>query len=195
MINISVTDVQKAKEELQKQLKELMTDKMVLVGIHEDAGEHDGGITNAQLGASLHFGANINHPGGTPYGYKTRKDMENGKVQFLKKGTGFAVIGETAPHKINIPARPWLDVGVQSGNEDYISIIESHGDDLDSALELVGQVAQGKVQEYMTNLTTPPNAQSTIKKKGSSNPLIDTGALRQSVTYTVTNQKPEEGIG
>ena len=153
MINVTIHGTQQAQEALKKQIKKLMTDKTVLVGIHESSGEHDGGISNAQLGAALHF------------------------------GTG------------NIPARPWLDAGVQSGNAEYAEIIAENGDDLESALELIGVVAVGRTQEYMTNLSTPENALSTIKKKGSSNPLIDTGNLRQSVTYSTTNIKPEEGIG
>lgn len=94
-----------------------------------------------------------------------------------------------------IPPRPWLDVGVKSGTQDYLEVIQNHSDDIDNALEIVGQIAVGKVQQYMTDLQSPANALSTIAKKGSSNPLIDTGALRQSVTYSITNSKTEEGLG
>lgn len=94
-----------------------------------------------------------------------------------------------------IPARPWLDVGVKSGTQDYLEVIENHSDDIDNALEIIGQIAVGKVQQYMADLQDPPNAPNTIAKKGSSNPLIDTGALRQSVTYSITNTKPKEGLG
>ena len=97
----------------------------------------------------------------------------------------------------NIPARPWLNPGVASGEKEYLSIIErvlNDGEQLDVAMERVGVVAVGKVQKYMRDLRTPPNAPSTIKRKGSSNPLIDTGALRQSVTYKVTRGKPTEGL-
>ena len=34
------------------------------------------------------------------------------------------VLGETEPHKITIPERPWLEPGVNKGNEDYIKLIE-----------------------------------------------------------------------
>ena len=52
-------------------------------------------------------------------------------------------------------------------------------------LEQLGAMAVGEVQKYVTELDTPPNAPSTIRQKGSSNPLINTGALRQSITYEV----------
>lgn len=94
-----------------------------------------------------------------------------------------------------IPPRPWLDVGVRSGSADYLDIIENNSDDLDSALNMIGNIAVGKVKQYMTELQDPPNAPSTVKKKGSSNPLINNGHLRQSVTYSIIDGKPEEGIG
>lgn len=98
----------------------------------------------------------------------------------------------------HIPARPWLDTGVESGTQDILDTIRSgagKGLPLDAVLEHVGVVAAGAVQEYMTDLRTPPNAPSTIERKGSDNPLIDTGAMRQSVSYAVTREKPTEGIG
>lgn len=97
-----------------------------------------------------------------------------------------------------IPARPWLDVGVEQGSRKYIQIIESavkSNESLDMALERVGVVAAGEVQLYIRQLQDPPNAESTIKKKKSANPLIDTGQMRQSVSYKVTPVKPSEGIG
>lgn len=159
MIKTTVTDAQKVKDEIRKALESFATDKVVTVGIHEDAGAHsDAGMSNAELGAILHFGTN------------------NG----------------------NIPPRPWLDAGVASGNVEYADIIQSgveSGESLEQVLNTVGVVAVGKVQVYMTELKTPPNALSTIKMKGSANPLIDTGDLRGSVTYKVQKTTLEEGLG
>lgn len=98
----------------------------------------------------------------------------------------------------HIPARPWLDTGVESGTRDILDTIRSaaaKGLPLDTVLEQVGVVAAGAVQEYITDLRTPPNAPSTIEKKGSDNPLVDNGHLRAAVTYAVTSDKPTEGIG
>jgi len=196
MINVSVTGLQEAQSALRKEIEKLVADKKsVLVGIHDDAGDVDGGdLTMAKLGAILHFGADIDHPGGTSYGYKTKKDQETGRVSFLKKGAGVLEIGVTKPHKIKIPPRPWLDVGVKTGVKDYVSILKDNGDDLDNALNLIGLTAVGKVQQYMTELKSPPNAKSTIRKKKSANPLINNGALRQSVTYSITSEEVREGL-
>ena len=96
-----------------------------------------------------------------------------------------------------IPPRPWLVPGMQSGNAEYVeevSKVIADGGSIDLALNRVGNIAVGKVKEYMTELMTPRNADSTIKKKGANNPLIDTGQLKNSVHYQITPQKPDEGI-
>lgn len=198
VVKITTSGVQQARDAIEKALRDFMTDEFVTIGIHEDAGQHESDdITNAQLGAVHEFGADIDHPGGTSFGFASKAAADRNEVRFLKKGSGFIELGVTGPHKINIPARPWLTPGVQSGNEEYLQIIESAikaNDPLSVALERVGVVAASKVQLFMTQLKSPANAPSTIKKKGSSNPLIDSGALRQSVTFKATSSEPTEGI-
>lgn len=97
----------------------------------------------------------------------------------------------------HVPPRPWLVPGVESATQDILDTIADgleKGTPSVQVLEQVGVIAVGKVKEFMTDLSSPANATSTIKAKGSSNPLIDTGALRASVDYKITNEKPEEGI-
>lgn len=57
----------------------------------------------------------------------------------------------------------------------------------EKALELVGMSIAAKMQERITN--TPgnwkENADSTVKRKGSSTPLVDTGQFRSSITHRV----------
>jgi hypothetical protein len=53
------------------------------------------------------------------------------------------------------------------------------------ALSKLGIKVQGDIQAEITSLQTPPNAPSTIRQKGSSNPLIDTGEMRGAVTFKV----------
>jgi len=200
MLKTSVSNMPAIIAELQKALREFTAENHITIGIHEEAGNVESGtITMAGLGAVHEFGADIDHPGGTSYGYATQKAAEQGQVRFLAKGQGFMELGVTGPHKINIPARPWLVPGVQSGNVEYLKIISdgiADGKTPDELLNTLGVVAVAKVQKYMNDLKTPPNAPSTIAKKGSSNPLIDTGALKQSVTYKVSGGgTPTEGIG
>ena len=51
------------------------------------------------------------------------------------------------------------------------------------ALGLLGEQHQGQVQQYIVALSTPQNADSTIARKGSSNPLNDEGRLRNSIRW------------
>ena len=197
-MKVTIHNTQQVNSAVKKALENLTTNKFVTVGIHEDAGQHESDdITNAALGAVHEFGADINHPGGTSYGYASKAAAERDEVRFLKTGKGYAELGVTKAHEIKIPARPWLKPGVDAGNLEYVNIIEkgaASGEPIDMTLNRVGVVAVSEVQKYMTELRTPPNAPSTIKKKGSSNPLIDSGALRQSVTYKITSTKPTEGL-
>jgi len=96
-----------------------------------------------------------------------------------------------------IPARPWLIPGVQSATADIVDTIADaleSGITPDQTLNQIGAIAAGATQQYITDLRTPPNAPYTIEKKGSDNPLIDTGSMRASVTWKVTSEKPTEGI-
>lgn len=197
MIKTTTTDPDEIKTALREAIDEFMTDEFLTIGIHEDAGMHDAGITNAQLGAVHEFGADIEHPGGTAYGYKTKQDAEAGRVKFMRSGEGFMQLGVTGPHTISIPARAWLRPGVNSKIDEYLTIIASgiqNGQTLSDVLHTIGPVAVSAAQVYMTNLRTPPNAKSTVDRKGSSNPLIDTGELRSSVTFKVGIGEPDEGI-
>lgn len=52
-------------------------------------------------------------------------------------------------------------------------------------LTKMGPFAAASFQDAVTELRDPPNAQATIDAKGSDNPLIDTGLMRQSLTWAV----------
>ena len=101
----------------------------------------------------------------------------------------------------DVPARPWLEPGFNSGLKDYEGIMAdgidetvTKGADIKDALNQVGVFAVGKVQEFITELKTPANAPATVRLKKSDNPLIDTGAMRASVNYKLQAGKVEEGL-
>ncbi len=56
------------------------------------------------------------------------------------------------------------------------------------ALEILGTKAASDVQEMIVEVSAPPNTAETIRGKGSSNPLIDTGHLRQQITHQVIDE-------
>lgn len=65
-----------------------------------------------------------------------------------------------------------------------VSILEGSME-IESMWQLIGIEAQADIQQYMVNGKFAPLNPKTIKRKGSSKPLIDTGQLRQGVTYVV----------
>lgn len=53
---------------------------------------------------------------------------------------------------------------------------------MEAALDRAGIIGAGSVKRYMTGPHFVPNAPSTIKAKGSSQPTIDEAQLRQAIT-------------
>ena len=53
----------------------------------------------------------------------------------------------------------------------------------DGVAEALGEHIVGKTQEFLTDLKSPPLKPATIARKKSSNPLIDTGQLRDSIEW------------
>lgn len=49
----------------------------------------------------------------------------------------------------------------------------------------IGAYLQGKIVDKITDGEFKPNNENTVKRKGSSKPLIDTGQLRGAITYEV----------
>ena len=96
----------------------------------------------------------------------------------------------------NVPARPFMGLSSADINNQCAPILEQSAAALnnnntqqyDQLLDAAGNLAAGIVKQQITDLRSPPNAQSTIERKGSSNPLIDTGLMRQTVTYKVIDK-------
>lgn len=94
----------------------------------------------------------------------------------------------------NIPARPYIRGAIDANESDIMELAKQYsGEIIDGttsrfeALSLMGQFIEGLVKAHMVELQSPPNAPSTIKKKGSENPLIDKGHLIGSIRYVVNS--------
>jgi phage gpG-like protein len=141
-------------------------------------------MNNAALAAIHEFGKTIKHPGGTPY-----EIVGDGKAVFVEKGEEHD--GVTDPHMIEIPQRSFLRSTASENREMWLStFIEAVANELpqnniSDAAERVGAMMMGHVKKKLTDLKSPPNSPSTIRQKGSSNPLIDTGQLRRAIDYEV----------
>lgn len=87
-----------------------------------------------------------------------------------------------------IPARPFMRNAVDKYQDSWFEQIRKdrqRGLDEHAIAQRLGLRMVGDIRQEITDLDTPPNAPSTIARKGSSNPLIDTGRMRQSVKHKV----------
>lgn len=55
------------------------------------------------------------------------------------------------------------------------------------SLQLMGIRAKAGIQKFISDGINPPNAPSTIARKKSSKPLIDTGQLRSSIDFRIVS--------
>ena len=55
----------------------------------------------------------------------------------------------------------------------------------EECLDLLGQTMVSGIQRFLTQVKSPPNHPYTIAMKKSSNPLIDTSQMRNSITYRI----------
>ena len=110
-------------------------------------------------------------------------------------GTGASVLEYATFNEFGtstIPARPFLTSTADEQKEAWAKLSGKlmgrvvEGKIMPrTAMELLGIKAQSDVRRKITTLREPPNTAATIARKGSSNPLIDTGTMRQLITYNV----------
>ncbi len=99
-------------------------------------------------------------------------------------------------HVDSIPARPFLEDGIENGTDEINGRIEKYykqaiewGQRNPSGLHAIAVTAIGAIQKWVRGANNyPPNSTTTIAAKGSDKPLIDTGQLLNSITYVVGNQ-------
>lgn len=188
--NIKVTISKNLSEELAKSLKEL-ANKKVCIGIPEEENvqREKGDITNAQL---LHL-----HTHGVR-DEEMRKAMQkdlDGGLPYSKAHELYVSEYGSPLHKI--PPRPVLLPALEY-NKEYIAELMKdvlinvlNGKDAKRELSKVSMEGQNIARDWFTdpNNDWTPNAESTIKAKGSENPLIDTGELRKSIVGVVKDNR------
>ena len=93
---------------------------------------------------------------------------------------------------ITIPERSFLRAGFDEHHENVLKIVDRlvplmlHGQmNKHDFLETIGESLATKIKTYARDLNSPPNAEMTKEQKGSSNPLVDTGTMIESITYEV----------
>jgi hypothetical protein len=91
-----------------------------------------------------------------------------------------------------IPERPFLRTTIKEElhpvylplMEELLQLVLNGKISEAQAVGLLGEKAVADVKNKIDAISEPPNAQSTIdKKRGSTNPLVDSGLMKQSVSW------------
>ena len=101
-----------------------------------------------------------------------------------------AAVHEYGSPSQGIPERPFLRVAVQRNRQKYVRLNRINlvkmlrgQATVEQALGQLGEMAKGDVQTEIRSGDFAPLKPATIKRKGSSRPLIDTGQMVQSIAW------------
>ena len=122
-------------------------------------------------------------------------DVDIGFFESAKYPDGTPVAAVAAWNEFGterIPERPFFRNAIRESKDELLQVLKGNVDPRTMNVDrrtagLLGQTMVGIIQENITKLRTPPNRPATIAAKGSSNPLIDEGIMKNSATYRVEN--------
>jgi hypothetical protein len=107
-----------------------------------------------------------------------------------------AAVHEFGNPEMGIPERSFLRGGIRHGmpkfkelNETNLRAVVLGKMTIEEAIDQLGVVAAGEVKREFAIGEFKALKQKTIDRKGSSRPLIDSGQLRQSITYVVEGKQ------
>ena len=144
-------------KKLEKQLKK-MSKMSVKTGILSDAGNHENGMTIAEIAAINEFG--------------TEKRNADGE-QFIH---------ERPAHRDTFQkSRPKLKTNLAKSVD---LVIEGKATP-DQVLKRIGEWYVGQLKKNIIAWDDPENKPSTVKQKGFNNPLIHTGRTVNSINYEI----------
>lgn len=87
------------------------------------------------------------------------------------------------------PPRPFFRNMIAEKSSEWpqavAGLLKDNDYDASRALKVAGAAIAGQLRQSIVDLVSPPLAQSTIARKGFTKPLIDTGAMLQSVDFEV----------
>jgi len=146
--------------------------------------------------------ANVKFKGGKEFKKLLDTALKNGKerveVGFFEgaryiNGTQVAhvaAIHQFGAPRAGIPERPYFSNANRTVKPKLLRVLVNNVDTKNMVVDQniadkLGLVFSDELKAAITRLRTPQNKPQTIKAKGSSNPLIDTGLMRQSATWEV----------
>lgn len=153
------------------------------------------GTPVAQIAYQNEFGAiiNVEAKQTTIYRSVASDGSFNKNGRFVKRSaSNFATTHAVAAHQINIPSRPFFRQMIatkQSGwGVAFGRLAVANNYNFERVLALMGEGIKDQLTKSIIDFDTPPNAKSTIRKKGFNNPLIETGQMQRAVGYEVRDE-------
>lgn len=95
---------------------------------------------------------------------------------------------------VHIPSRPFIRDSVDAHADEINSDLEKaaksliNGSSTEDVLNTLGELHTNRMVKEIKNGDFAPNSDSTIKRKGSDKPLIDTGTLWQSIHHIIAKK-------
>ena len=115
--------------------------------------------------------------------------LENARYPNGKPVALIAAIQEFGAPGVGIPPRPYFRnmISDKSGEwpDAIADLLKQNSYDAAKTLGQTGEAVKGQLQQSIVSTNSPPNAPSTIARKGSAKPLVDTGHMLASVDYEV----------
>ena len=100
---------------------------------------------------------------------------------------------------IGVPQRDFMTPSSKKWMKFFTESLEKVKDGINSGkiepekfLAVMGQKGADIISQEIILLDTPPNSPYTIAKKGSSNPLVDTGDMSRSTTWEIRKAEKRE---
>lgn len=113
---------------------------------------------------------------------------------YKKQAREIIGLGVTKPSRI--PARPFMSNTVQNKKAEWKKVISTvlqqvidGQSELKTALNTIGITVQTDIQATIAEGNFTANSAMTVQRKGRNSPLIDTGEMRDSLTYEVTENE------
>jgi len=115
--------------------------------------------------------------------------LENATYPDGKSVALIAAIQEFGAPSVGIPPRPYFRhmIAAKSGEwpDAIAGLLKTNDYDAAKTLGQTGQAVSGQLRQSIVDTNSPPNAPSTVARKGSAKPLVDTGHMLASVDYEV----------
>ena len=131
--------------------------------------------------------------------YQVRVGYQQGEASYDENGKEVDLLDVAMFNELGTsrtPSRPFMRDSVDD-NADKISgfckarlkAIANGQETAEQVLKKIGVMQVGLVQATIRDGDFAPNAPSTIARKGSDKPLIDSGKMRQSVHFVITDKR------